>query len=268
MSTKKVHRVSLGEYTILATVAVIGLVVYGSSIERAPLASAETQFVERSVQGLQIVPASCPSSPHYTGECSGVPGEGGSGGSGTGGSGSVPLILPPNPEGSCPVGYTLNNGWCVFYGCPAGYHVAGGQCVAEEESGQCIARYYCVGNDVYRRNAQCVEFGPIEHCAFGCSGGGCLPPPPGSGNITATPTLIRSGERSVIAWTTNDMAEDSCTVTENNPDITDVEDGLNGSFTSSQIRQQTTYTLMCTTVDGDAFVDSVKVNILPVFQES
>ncbi len=37
---------------------------------RDALASSETRFVEHSANGMQIVPASCPSSPHYAGECS------------------------------------------------------------------------------------------------------------------------------------------------------------------------------------------------------
>src|SRR3989344_6972461 len=36
---------------------------------RQPFASSEVQFTDSSAQGLAIVPASCPSSPHYSGEC-------------------------------------------------------------------------------------------------------------------------------------------------------------------------------------------------------
>ncbi len=271
MSTKKVRSVSFREYAILGVVALIGLLMYGGSIERAPLASAETQFVERTAQGLQIVPASCPSSPHYRGECSGNPddeGDNGDNGDNRGGDDvSVLLVLPPNPEGTCPVGYTLNNGWCVFYGCPAGYHIEGGQCVLDQESGQCTARYFCVGNNLYQRNAQCVET-LNQECAFGCAGGGCFTAPPGGGNITVTPSLVRSGERTTVAWTTNGMVEDSCVVVENNPEITDTGSGENNSFVSSVIRQQTSYVLTCETEEDGTFTDSATVNIIPIFEEN
>jgi hypothetical protein len=43
--------------------------IFLSSERRSALASSETRFVEQSESGLYIVPASCPSDPHYSGEC-------------------------------------------------------------------------------------------------------------------------------------------------------------------------------------------------------
>ncbi len=228
---------------------------------REPVASVETRFTERSAYGLNIVPASCPSSPHYDGQCSG---------GGGGGGGNPPPMLPP-VDGSCPVGYLAVGNWCFFVGCPSGYYLSGGQCVPldkeGEEGGLCSPTYFCAGNDQYYRNAQCGE-SLSQTCAFSCSGGGCLAAPAGDGNITVSPSLVRSGERTTVSWTTNDMLEDSCTVVENNPEINDTDDGPEGSFVSSVIHQQTSYTLRCTREDESIFTDSATVNILPIFQES
>lgn len=71
--THATHSVIRNHFVVLATLlATIG-VIYALEVgahERAPLASSETRFVEYSQNGMQIVPASCPSDPHYSGECS------------------------------------------------------------------------------------------------------------------------------------------------------------------------------------------------------
>src|SRR6202171_5057663 len=59
--------------TLLVLTLALGPYTLFKSQERTPLSSAETRFVETSPSGMQIVPASCPSQPHYTGECSGAP---------------------------------------------------------------------------------------------------------------------------------------------------------------------------------------------------
>lgn len=371
---------------------------------RTPIASSETQFVELSESGLQIVPASCPSSPHYSGECDGIPpptscsitsnpstidsgqsstigwnsdaggifsdsgatyvinptiGSVGSSGTravsptettqytftvdippffGFGGANytcqtTVTVTGPQCPAGqtwngtqcvcpagttwngsqcvddgptwcpagqtwngtqcvcpagttwngtqcvddSCPLGYTRVNGVCTYTGCPTGYILVNGQCVLDNNP-QCTPMNYCagpdingdgIGDEIWRRDAQCTESRVNEACPFGCSGGGCLPAPPGQGNITAQPTLVRSGEPSTITWTTNEMEPGSCTVSEDNPEISDARTGLNnGSFLSSPIRQQTTYTLRCTSLDGTTFTDSARVNVIPSWEET
>jgi hypothetical protein len=128
----------------------------------------------------------------------------------------------------------------------------------------CSATFFCSGDNKYYRNAQCGE-SLVEACAWGCSGGGCLPPPPPEGNITANPTVVRSGNTSVISWSAQYV--ESCTVTEDNEEIDDSWAGANGSQTSGVLTQQTVYTLRCTGVDGSQFTDSAKVNIIPVWEE-
>lgn len=69
--TAAVSRREIVVLTICAAL-VAGLILTNSHA-RPPIASSETRFVDHSEGGMQIVPASCPSSPHYSGECSGDP---------------------------------------------------------------------------------------------------------------------------------------------------------------------------------------------------
>src|SRR3989344_5593804 len=50
---------------VLVAVAILATLLNS----RQPFASSEVQFTDSSASGLAIVPASCPSSPHYAGEC-------------------------------------------------------------------------------------------------------------------------------------------------------------------------------------------------------
>lgn len=53
-------------------VLVIGIALLAIAQLGGIYASPEVKFADASASGLSIVPASCPSSPHYSGECSGV----------------------------------------------------------------------------------------------------------------------------------------------------------------------------------------------------
>jgi hypothetical protein len=228
---------------------------------RTPMASSETRFVEFSEGGLQIVPASCPSNPHTDNECTII-------GYSQGSYGSYSQASYGNGT-DCPLGYSpdATGTGCYFTGCPQGYILQGGQCVPAENPGQCTPTYFCMGNNQYQRTAQCAE-SLVQYCAFGCSGAGCLSAPPGQGNIIVTPSLVRSGERTTVSWTTSGMVDESCYVIENNPEITDTGSGESNSFLSSPIRQQTSYTLTCTKEDESVFTDSATVNVIPVFEEN
>ncbi len=257
----RVMRLEKREIMILALSALIlagFTLVYGNS-HRTAVASAETRFVEHSASGLQLVPASCPSSAHYAGDCGWIPR--------CGPGGCIP----------CPSGTTAQGDWCVPPPPPLGYsqgsydggYSQGSYVPAQSyyqsyyQGAYCSAAYFCSGNDLYYKNASCTD-AFVQHCTWGCSGG-CLPPPPPTGNITATPTLVHSGDTSEIKWTTQYTA--SCTVAENNPEINDAWTGTSGTKTSSGLTQQTKYTLTCTGIDGSTFTDSVTVNIIPIWQE-
>jgi hypothetical protein len=178
-------------------------------------------------------------------------------------------VASDGAKNTCPRGYTWDEGTkkCVFTGCPAGYVQQGEQCVPAAKNnagGQCTTGYFCRGNDQYQRNAQCAETF-VQGCAWGCSGGGCLPPPAPTGDIKASPSLVKKQATTKISWTTQHTT--ACTVTEDNPAIADAWTGSSGSETSSRLEEQTVYTLRCTGVDGSTFTDTATVRIIPLFEE-
>lgn len=135
----------------------------------------------------------------------------------------------------------------------------------------CTPRYYCSGNDLYYGDttySYCSN-SVVEQCAWGCNGSACLAPPPPDGTLKATPSLVHQGETSEISWTSQYAT--SCTVVENNPEINDSWSGLNGTKTTSELAQQTKYTLTCQGHPGStpaSFTKSVTVNIVPIFEEN
>ncbi|MBI5456763.1 hypothetical protein HY969_03390 [Candidatus Kaiserbacteria bacterium] len=60
---------SAREILLLGAFVIVLAAAYQFDGARLPITSAETQFVERSASGLQIVPASCPSNPHGGQSC-------------------------------------------------------------------------------------------------------------------------------------------------------------------------------------------------------
>lgn len=86
--------------------------------------------------------------------------------------------------------------------------------------------------------------------------------------LKATPSLVKRGDTSTIAWTVGHVA--ACTVTGNNGDswtgIPDVHGGT-VSKVSSAIQNQTTYNLSCSTRIGTTLADTAIVNIIPTYEE-
>lgn len=77
MSTHHAYQGSIvkrGEATLLIGAAIVGI-VFSMSLsapsQKQAFVSSEVLFTDSSASGLAIVPASCPSVPHYVGECSG-----------------------------------------------------------------------------------------------------------------------------------------------------------------------------------------------------
>lgn len=293
---RTVHSRGIRKFDII--VIIIAMIVFAvvavGDTARKPISSSETQFVERSARGLQIVPASCPSSPHDGGSCTGRyrcqldfnPSPVAQGSYATlswagtfegqlqwpGGSMYVDRVgsmsVYADQTKTYRFGYIDYNlgGWETIWCsatltvCPAGQAPVNGVC----GGAQCTPQYYCSGNDLYQRSAQCTNTF-VQACAWGCAGSACVLPPPPSGNITATPVVVRSGNKSEISWTAENVQ--SCTVTENNADINDSWTGITGTRMSSNLTQQTVYTLRCIDLEDEEFLDSVTVNIIPVWEE-
>lgn len=328
---------NIGRREVFAIVALAAVLLVGAYSGSQTQISPEVRFSDASEKGLSIVPASCPSDPHYAGECSGgtppssdcrlnaspytitsgqpstlswmISNKDFWGDSGAPhsippvsatiipGIGSVPVpsgnttVYPPSttnyimnatyPDGTtarcsaivtvqagppCVPVYTcsgngvLNSCTGVVTPCPPGNPCASGQCQARV----CTAGYFCSGSDLYYRSAQCVN-SFIQACAWGCDGSACLPPPPPTGKIAVNPNLISSGRTTQVTWSSTNTT--ACTVTENNPDVSDSWTGVSGSQQSSEIRRRTTYKLTCTGVDGSEITATATVYMRPIEDE-
>lgn len=287
MSSKKVIITD-----VLAATIALGLVlaIAMGDMARTPIASSETQFAEFSPGGLALVPASCPSSPHYSGECT-VPPQPSSGCTITASKSSitageeVAIAWSSVSSYSDPYTRTISPtiGSVVWSGVRSirptqtttytftGTHANAASnfscSVTVNVAASCAPTYFCSGSNLMYRNNQCAE-SLNQACAYGCSGGGCLPPPAGTGTITVSPALVRSGETTQVSWSTTNVVANSCTVVEDNPEITNSWTGATGTRTSGTIRMQTHYTLTCTGLDGGTVTDSATVNVIPVFEET
>ncbi|MFC1732230.1 hypothetical protein ACFL6I_18130 [candidate division KSB1 bacterium] len=83
-------------------------------------------------------------------------------------------------------------------------------------------------------------------------------------SITATPSLLQSGDTSEIAWTATNV--NSCSISEDSSVITDSWSGASGTQTSSPIVEETIYTITCQT-DASDVSENVTVRLVPIFQE-
>ncbi|MDB5238649.1 MAG: hypothetical protein JWM46_919 [Candidatus Kaiserbacteria bacterium] len=294
----KLHHISQAKKFILLVCVVIVAAVFLSlsSGSRNPFVSKEVTFADPSAHGLSIVPASCPSTPHYSGQCDRPPACDVSSLASLFGIDCTYLPDPPPQTcptgqflwngvcttptpGSCPSGYILQGGMCVAQTCPAGYSLQGGQCVVIS----CSARYQCSGNDLYYMNAAC-NTALVQTCSWGCSAGGCLPPPPPSfvafgatnpkGNFSATghlqvkPTLLRNGDTTQVYW--NVINATGCTVTGDNGDSWSGASSGAAGQTSAAITGLTRFTLTCASIPGatpPSVTESTSVKVIPSFQE-
>ncbi len=80
--------------------------------------------------------------------------------------------------------------------------------------------------------------------------------------ISVSPSLVRSGQRTVVRW--NSMEMSSCTVTGSNGDSWT---GLAGEEITRPITLRVTYTLSCTAFDGRTMTDTAIVGLAPVMCE-
>ncbi len=222
--------------------------------------SAELKFTDASARGLAIVPASCPSSPHFAGEC-----EGG-GGAGPGSfcsigaspasiqagqsatlswtadakfgfftlstSGSIDpgigSVLPSGSQIVSPPASTIYmyHGTQSLFGVPVRNFSCSVQVSVNAPAGggftggSCFTGYYCSGSDLYIKESCRAAGQLIQHCAFGCSGAACLAPPPPSGSIRAVPQLVRSGDMTDVSWSAANVNPGLCHITGSNGDGT------------------------------------------------
>lgn len=127
---------------------------------------------------------------------------------------------------------------------------------------QCSTQYSCVSSTT--RQSAC-EGAVVEICSGSniCASGACVLPPapstPPGDELMVVPRLVRPGGTVTVLWDVNDA--DTCTVTENSPDIDDDWSGTSSAGAScshsgdacvtSAIYGSVTYTLSCTGPGGD-----------------
>lgn len=80
--------------------------------------------------------------------------------------------------------------------------------------------------------------------------------------ISVSPSLVRSGQRTVVRWNSAEM--NSCTVTGTNGDRWT---GLQGEEITRPITLRVTYTISCTSFDGRVLTDTAVVGLAPVMCE-
>lgn len=157
-------------------------------------------------------------------------------------------------------GVSISNG--TFSGFAWGSTVIGWTDFAWVIAPQCTPTFTCVGNAVHN---SCT--GIDTPCSPGlvCSAGVCISAVgPPAGSIRVSPSLVRSNESTQVIWSVSDAS--SCTVSEDNTDITDAWTGTADTKTSSPLSQRTTYTLSCVG-EGGTLLKSATVNIIPGFRE-
>lgn len=239
-----------GKLALLAVLIIALALISGMQSGRIGFESSELAFTDASSSGLQIVPASCPSSPHYAGECTSI------------------IIV-----NTCPTGQHKNvSQTCV---CDStNLAPVNGSCAPL--STLCPApTYYCgtganANNLYYRTYSSAPACTPqsslYANCFYGCDAGTATcrdADGTPAAEITVSPSLVRSGDTTTVSWTS--VGVGACTVTATNSDTWTER---NGTQTSREITTATTYTLTCTRPSGSPIVDNATVNIIPVFNEN
>src|SRR5579864_7522030 len=72
-SSRRVWSLVRRQLLIVLALAFVAFIIWGAASHPAPFSSAEVKFTDLSKSGLAIVPASCPSTPDFAGQCDGTP---------------------------------------------------------------------------------------------------------------------------------------------------------------------------------------------------
>lgn len=195
-----------------------------------PAFSSELEVREYSPLGYQggaVIPASCPSYAHTTGQCTPP--------SFTTGDSQINSGETTNLTWSCPSAYNTSSSGSNF---STGGALSGSSNVSPSSD----TTYTLVCNDSGTSASLSVTvYNPTL-------------------SISANPTRVRAGNSSTISLSASSV--DSCSVS--GPSFSGT--GTSGSQSSGAISNESTYTLTCTT-DGGSVSASVTVTIAPSFEE-
>ena len=102
----------------------------------------------------------------------------------------------------------------------------------------------------------------------------CTPPPPAGGTFTALPAIVGQGKTVTVQWNMTSVKNNlvnACEVTGTNGDAwtstADLSGNSTGSYVSSAINKQTTYTMTCMGANDVAIILNTTVNVIPKFRE-
>ncbi|HVU75235.1 MAG TPA: hypothetical protein VHD38_00115 [Candidatus Paceibacterota bacterium] len=217
---------------VLLVVAVAALLMLNAIMaSQKAIGSAEVKFTDASAKGLAIVPASCPSYPHYGGDCTGQ-------------------VEVPTPPGQCTPQNICLGGANVINSCTGA--------VVQ------VCQWGCVNGGCLPPPPSYTQF----TATFADSGGGTPTTFTATGHLQAKPLLVRSGTPARLYWSVSNAA--SCTVTGTNGDSFSGASSPSSGQVTGALLSQTTYTLLCHSlpkVSPATVTESVQVNIAPVFQE-
>lgn len=218
---------------LAAALLAVGSVFLASDFIYSPELSVE-EYSPLGEEGGAVIPASCPSYAHTTGQC--TPPD--FNGSGDGGNGATIYINNGDSATltwSCPSAYNTSSSGTNF---STGGALSGSTSVSPTSN----TTYTIVCNDSGSSGQVAVTvLNPVL-------------------SISASPTRVRQGNASTITWSASEV--DSCSVS--GPSFS--ASGLSGSQSSGAIQNESTYTLTCSTEGGDESA-SVTVTLAPSFEE-
>lgn len=267
---------------LIISVGVLVVIVFAIDFLSSdhPFTSVEVKFTDASPHGVAIVPASCPSDPHYPGECGGScvsnVGEGCSASNSCGGSSSgniqcdgscsagAPACPPPPPPPSVNTSngtYNVNGSLSVLEGdtitlgwsCPGGTTVSSSNFASGGSQSGSVSvpimnatsyYYICSGSAGSSQNS--VTVGTLA---------------PQINNFDSRPHLVRKGDSTVLTW--DSSYTKSCAVRGSDGSSWS---GLNGNVTTGKIQGQTLYTVTCSGLVRSV-ESSQTVSVAPTYQE-
>lgn len=185
------------------------------------------EYSPRGVEGGAVVPASCPSFAHVSGQCTPP--------SFSTNDAAINNGESTNLTWSCPSGVNTSSSGVNF---STGGALSGSTSVSPSNTTSYTVVCNSSGSSA---NLTVTVYNP-------------------SLTISASPTRVRSGNASIITWSASSV--DSCSVS--GPGIS--ASGLSGSQSTGGLTNQSTYTLTCTT-EGGSISASVIVTIAPAFEE-
>lgn len=264
--------VRIGEYAVLG----LFLVFIATGVQGDTFTSSEFAFTTPQESGLEVVPASCPSYPHYSSECG--PANANPSLSISAGAGcvvGVPFTLAmtaTDPDGQQVIYSGVLDGSSSFSRGPAVSGVAQNISWTFSSAGTHTVQVQAIDtggavSSVVGATFSCIDEEDDDGAGVGgfnvnSSNGSVNSVNVQSWTLNAVPSIVLRGATSRVFWGTSDVS--SCTVIGTNGDrFTGTQGPADGQVTGP-INERTYYTLTC---NGGLTAGPVVVNVLPQWNE-